>query len=124
MIKILQRIRDKIDRIPLGNIIISDVIRGINEHGWLLEDQAVVNNGGQYQYQYLFNQKVTLKFVLYMNSKYTELEYKHVSRLCIVQFNNLFYDCRVFCDCFDSYEQFYIMNDIYKLDFIIKEEGN
>ena len=71
------------------------------------------------RFDYVFTNPTSLSFIIYRSSGRTELNYAVVSELVIIQFQNIFLDCRVIMD--DGVEQFWVLNDVYKLDFKINK---
>lgn len=73
------------------------------------------------QFIFTFTQPLSLTFTLHKPTSTTTLSYSNVLELNVVVYQNVFLDCSVVMD--NANEQFYVLNDVYKMEFELKNKA-
>lgn len=91
------------------------IINCIDKNRDVIENKCVHRNKFWSCTDYEFQGNINLSFTLYSTSGENKLEYENICKLSVTQLMNTYIEVKLYDLNDDEYDNFIIMNDVYKL---------
>lgn len=110
---IMQTIRNS----TTESLLIYVILNKLNDNREIIDDSSIERYGAWIQYDYEFNRPISCEFILHSINTKKKYQYTNVLKLTLIQFMNVYTQCKLYQNDENQYEHFYILNDVHKLEF-------